>query len=44
MLAANNERQFKDLCRVLGRKEWVADPRWNSPMVRAEIRKRCERS
>ena len=36
MLAANNERQFKDLCRVLGHEEWVADPRWNSPMVRAE--------
>ena len=36
MLAANNERQFKDLCMVVGHEEWVTDPRWNSPMVRAE--------
>ena len=36
MLAANNERQFKDLCMLLGHEEWVTDPRWNSPMVRAE--------
>ncbi|MCB1739385.1 MAG: CoA transferase, partial [Gammaproteobacteria bacterium] len=28
MLAANNERQFVDLCKGLGHPEWAADPRW----------------
>jgi crotonobetainyl-CoA:carnitine CoA-transferase CaiB-like acyl-CoA transferase len=28
MLAANNERQFVDLCHVLGHGEWLEDPRW----------------
>ena len=36
MLAANNERQFADLCRVLGHPEWVNDPRWVNPLVRNE--------
>ena len=35
MLAANNERQFADLCRVLGHPEWVDDPRWKNPENRA---------
>lgn len=35
MLAANNERQFADLCRVLGHPEWVNDPRWMNPANRA---------
>lgn len=35
MLAANNERQFADLCRVLGHPEWVDDPRWRNPANRA---------
>ena len=36
MLAANNERQFKDLCKVLGHGEWADDPRWSEPAVRRE--------
>jgi crotonobetainyl-CoA:carnitine CoA-transferase CaiB-like acyl-CoA transferase len=35
MLAANNERQFADLCRVLGHPEWVDDPRWMNSANRA---------
>jgi len=34
MLAANNERQFVDLCAVLGHPEWLEDPRWATPKVR----------
>jgi len=34
MLAANNERQFSDLCSVLGHPEWLQDPRWVTPKVR----------
>lgn len=34
MLAANNERQFQDLCAVLGHPEWTNDPRWANPMLR----------
>ena len=36
MLAANNERQFADLCSVLGHPEWVEDERWRQPRQRAE--------
>jgi crotonobetainyl-CoA:carnitine CoA-transferase CaiB-like acyl-CoA transferase len=36
MLAANNERQFSDLCGVLGHPEWADDPRWASPLVRSQ--------
>lgn len=36
MLAANNERQFADLCRVLGHPEWLDDPRWASPSARSQ--------
>ena len=35
MLAANNERQFADLCEVLGHSEWAQDPRWAEPRARA---------
>ena len=35
MLAANNQRQFSDLCEVLGHPEWVQDPRWAEPRARA---------
>lgn len=35
MLAANNQRQFGDLCEVLGHAEWAEDPRWVEPQVRA---------
>lgn len=38
MLAANNERQFADLCGVLGHPEWVEDERWRQPRQRAENR------
>ena len=34
MLAANNERQFVSLCKVLGHPEWAEDDRWREPMVR----------
>ncbi len=34
MLAANNERQFADLCRALGHAEWATDPRWADPAIR----------
>jgi crotonobetainyl-CoA:carnitine CoA-transferase CaiB-like acyl-CoA transferase len=36
MLAANNERQFADLCAGLGHCEWVSDERWSDPVVRRE--------
>ena len=36
MLAANNERQFADLCVVVGHEEWVTDSRWKNPIVRSE--------
>lgn len=35
MLAANNERQFRDLCTVLGHPEWANDPRWANPVSRS---------
>ena len=35
MLAANNERQFADLCEVLGHSECTEDPRWAEPLARA---------
>ncbi|MCH9674451.1 MAG: CoA transferase [Gammaproteobacteria bacterium] len=35
-LAANNERQFADLCRALGNEQWSVDPRWADPKVRRE--------
>jgi crotonobetainyl-CoA:carnitine CoA-transferase CaiB-like acyl-CoA transferase len=35
MLAANNERQFADLCEALGHSEWAQDPRWAEPRARA---------
>ena len=34
MVAANNERQFVDLCRALEHPEWSEDPRWQNPVVR----------
>ena len=36
MLAANNERQFMDLCAVLGHAEWTVDERWRHPRQRAD--------
>lgn len=36
MLAANNERQFADLCRALGHPEWATDPRWADPAARRQ--------
>lgn len=36
MLAANNERQFRDLCATVGHPEWADDPRWSKPNVRRE--------
>ncbi len=36
MLAANNERQFADLCRALGHPEWAEDPRWAEKIARRE--------
>lgn len=35
-IAANNERQFRDLCAALGHPDWADDPRWSSPRARAE--------
>ena len=35
-LAANNERQFTDLCTGLGHPEWATDPRWQDPKLRRE--------
>ena len=34
MLAANNERQFGNLCAALGHAEWADDPRWADPRTR----------
>ncbi|MGE3960532.1 MAG: CaiB/BaiF CoA transferase family protein [Dehalococcoidia bacterium] len=36
MLAANNERQFANLCRVLGHPEWATDARWADPATRRQ--------
>jgi crotonobetainyl-CoA:carnitine CoA-transferase CaiB-like acyl-CoA transferase len=36
MLAANNERQFADLCRALGHPEWTTDPRWHDSATRRQ--------
>lgn len=36
MLAANNERQFRDLCGALGHPEWATDPRWADPATRRQ--------
>ena len=36
MLAANNERQFMDLCTVLGHPEWAEDERWRHPRQRGD--------
>lgn len=36
MLAANNERQFADLCHVLKHPQWSADPRWADPIARRD--------
>ena len=36
MLAANNERQFRDLCGALGHAQWADDPRWCEPQVRRQ--------
>ena len=35
-LAANNERQFADLCRVVGHPEWLEDPRWAERSARSQ--------
>lgn len=35
-LAANNERQFADLCRALEHPEWITDSRWANPTARSE--------
>ncbi|MGK0171144.1 MAG: crotonobetainyl-CoA:carnitine CoA-transferase CaiB-like acyl-CoA transferase [Gammaproteobacteria bacterium] len=35
-LAANNERQFRDLCKALGHDEWADDPRWCERKIRAQ--------
>lgn len=34
MLAANNERQFRDLCAALGHAEWADDARWSTGAAR----------
>ncbi len=36
MLAANNEAQFRKLCRAIGRSDIREDPRWESPLERRE--------
>ncbi|WP_159587244.1 CaiB/BaiF CoA transferase family protein [Chelativorans xinjiangense] len=36
MLAANNEPQFRKLCRAIGRKDILDDPRWLTPQARQE--------
>jgi len=33
-IAANNERQFADLCAALGHAEWATDDRWADPIER----------
>ena len=35
-LAANNERQFTNLCNGLGHPEWTTDPRWEDPKSRRD--------
>lgn len=35
MLAANNERQFVNLCRALDHPEWADDPRWADSVIRS---------
>lgn len=35
MIAANNDRQFADLCRGVGRPDILEDPRWAEPAARA---------
>ena len=34
MLAANNDRQFRQLCAATGRDDILADPRWSDPATR----------
>lgn len=36
VLAANNERQFRDLCAALGHPEWATDERWSGPLQRRQ--------
>lgn len=36
MIAANNERQFRDLCRAIDRAELLEDPRFGNPEERRE--------
>jgi len=36
MVAANNERQFADLCAAAGHPEWSDDARWSDPIVRRQ--------
>jgi formyl-CoA transferase len=36
MLAANNEPQFRKLCRAIGRQDILDDPRWCTPEARRE--------
>ena len=36
MLAANNERQFRDLCACVGHADILDDVRWASPTERRE--------
>lgn len=36
MIAANNERQFADLCAGLGHAEWASDERWQNPSDRRQ--------
>ena len=35
-IAANNERQFRNLCAALGEPQWADDPRWRERQTRAE--------
>lgn len=35
MLAANNDRQFRLLCKAVGREDVLSDPRWSTPAARA---------
>jgi crotonobetainyl-CoA:carnitine CoA-transferase CaiB-like acyl-CoA transferase len=36
MLAANNERQFADVCEGLGHPQWAVDERWSNPKIRRQ--------
>jgi len=36
MLAANNESQFRKLCKAIGRGDILDDPRWHTPEARRE--------